>query len=99
MPAAGIALAAAVRGLGGRIVPARAWAGWAAASDEQSTRTGVLLLLGTTTVYSAIAMVTITAMAAAGRRRELALRRLVGITRRHVLQQVATESLLLAGIR
>ena len=98
VPAAGTALAQAARGLGARVAPAGTWAGWAAAGDERSTRAGMLLMLGITAAYSAIAVVTITAMAIAGRRRELALRRLAGITRRQVLQLAAAESLLVAVI-
>jgi putative ABC transport system permease protein len=93
----GAALDDAVRGLGARVVPASNWAGWSMA-NERSSLLGMLLTLGITAVYSLIAVVSITVMAAAGRRAELALRCLAGITKRQVLRQVAAESLLVAAI-
>ncbi|HKT03197.1 MAG TPA: ABC transporter permease, partial [Rugosimonospora sp.] len=90
------ALQDAARTGGARVVPSDRWA--AAVSDRQAaqTRLGLVVLLGIAIAYSGIGIANTFLMAVSAQRRELALLRLSGASRRQVLSVVLGESTLLA---
>jgi putative ABC transport system permease protein len=96
--AAAAALTAATRGYGARTVPAQEWT--AAVSDLQArqTRLGLTVLLGIALAYSGLGVANAFLMSVASRRRELAILRLAGATRKQTMLITAAEALLLAGI-
>ncbi|QKG23469.1 FtsX-like permease family protein [Actinomadura verrucosospora] len=77
-------------------VSAARWA--AAVTDRQAdqTRVGLLVMIGIAAAYGAIGAVTAAATAISGRRRELALLRRIGTTRRQAFTFVCQEYALLA---
>ncbi|MBV6699822.1 ABC transporter permease [Kitasatospora aureofaciens] len=88
------ALATAVDGFGARVdTPAHVAAGTQDANEQQAAA-GLLLILGCSLLYAAIALANTLAMTTADRRRELLLLRLAGASRSQVLRMVATEALL-----
>jgi putative ABC transport system permease protein len=63
-------------------------------ANASETRTAVLMILGLSVLYALIALADTLAMTVADRRRELALLRLAGATRRQVLGAVLAETLM-----
>jgi putative ABC transport system permease protein len=63
-------------------------------ANEQDTRTALLMILGLSVLYALIALADTLVMTVADRRRELALLRLAGATRRQVLGTVLAETLM-----
>jgi putative ABC transport system permease protein len=92
--AARTALSAAARAAGVRLTPAAQAAASAVDANEQDTRTALLMILGLSVLYALIALADTLVMTVADRRRELALLRLAGATRRQVLGTVLAETLM-----
>lgn len=69
----------------------------ARAEQDETQTTMAYLLLGVVVGYATISLVNTQILATAERRREFALLRLVGATRRQVLRMTAAEALLVAG--
>jgi len=92
--AARTALAAAARAAGARLTPSAQAAAAAVNANEQQTRTATLMIGGLSVLYALIALADTLAMTVADRRRELALLRLAGATRRQVLGAVLAETLM-----
>ncbi|MGD0561145.1 MAG: FtsX-like permease family protein [Streptosporangiaceae bacterium] len=92
--AARTALIAAAHAAGARLTPTAQAATSAVNANEQDTRTAVLMILGLSVLYALIALADTLVMTVADRRRELALLRLAGATRRQVLGTVLAETLM-----
>jgi len=88
------ALSAVVHAAGARLTPTAQAATSAVNVNEQETRTAVLVILGLSVLYALIALADTLVMTVADRRRELALLRLAGATRRQVLGTVLAETLM-----
>lgn len=79
-------------GAGREVRTVQEWAE-AKAADEQRDDTGIFaVLMGLAGVYAAVAVVNAVVMAAADRRREFALARMAGLTRRQVVGIATVES-------
>ncbi|MGW2324304.1 FtsX-like permease family protein [Streptomyces sp. NPDC001700] len=97
-PAAGAAqVATALRGQAVTVMTAADWFAETRADQRQRNRTGTRMVLGIAVGYALIAVANTLAMAAAGRRRELAAFSLAGATRGQALRMVTAESLI-AGL-
>ncbi|MFI6157010.1 FtsX-like permease family protein [Kitasatospora sp. NPDC051170] len=88
------ALRAAVDGLGARLAtPEEVWSAGADATEKEAWN-ALLMILGLTICYAAVALANSLVMTVTDRRREFALMRLAGATRTQVLRTVAVETLL-----
>ncbi|WP_031065555.1 ABC transporter permease [Streptomyces sp. NRRL WC-3742] len=88
------ALRAAVDGLGARLAtPEEVWSSSADATEKEAWN-ALLMILGLTICYAAVALANSLVMTVTDRRREFALMRLAGATRTQVLRTVAVETLL-----
>jgi putative ABC transport system permease protein len=85
-------------GLGGSVLDVGAYARTADAEEDRLVRIFVLVLIGLTCGYTAIAVANTLLMATAGRRRDLAVLRMSGATRRQALAVVAGESTLVVAL-
>ncbi|MGC4937526.1 FtsX-like permease family protein [Kribbella sp. DT2] len=80
-----------LKGLGGRSV--EEWAEDKAAVEQRDDTGIFVVLMGLAGIYAAVAVVNAVVMAAAERRREFALARMAGLTRRQVVGIATVESL------
>jgi putative ABC transport system permease protein len=85
-------------GLGARVVDVATYAADANAADDRLVRIFILILIGMSLGYTAIAIANTLMMATAGRLRDLKVLRLSGATTRQVLWSIAAESALVVGI-
>lgn len=92
------ALADATAGFGAAVTTRAEGLAAARSTRQGSSQLGLYITLLVTAVYSAIAIVNTMVMAAAARRRELAVLRLAGATSRQVVGLVTAEALVVAGI-
>lgn len=88
------ALQAAVHGAGARLATPRQVAAAATDANEESSRNGMLMILGLSILYAVIALANTLVMTIGDRRRELAMLRLAGATTGQVLGAVAVETLM-----
>lgn len=91
------ALRTAVHGLGARVTTADQVAAAATDANEESSRNGILMILGLSILYALIALANTLVMTISDRRRELAMLRLAGATTGQVLGAVAVETLMCVG--
>ncbi|MET8540658.1 ABC transporter permease, partial [Kitasatospora sp. NPDC004799] len=87
-------LTAAVQGLGARVATPAEVSAAATDANEESSRNGMLMILGLSVLYALVALANTLVMTVTDRRRELALLRLAGATRAQALAAVAVETLL-----
>jgi putative ABC transport system permease protein len=84
--------------LGSRVVSVATWAGEQDAQDDRVAWTLVLLLMGVSAGYGALALVNTLLMAAAGRAADFRLLRRAGATPRQVGQAAAGEAALVVAV-
>ncbi|GAA1660322.1 hypothetical protein GCM10009830_01730 [Glycomyces endophyticus] len=82
----------------GEVTTVGAWVDAAAAEDERLTRNIMIVLLGMTMLYTAIAIVNAVVIAASNRRREFAAARVTGLGRAQVVALALLESQAVAAI-
>jgi putative ABC transport system permease protein len=88
----------ALDGLGAEVLDVAAYARTADAEEDRLVRIFVLALIGLACGYTAIAVANTLLVATAGRRRDLAVLRMAGATRRQALAVVAGESALVVAL-
>ncbi|WP_213454109.1 FtsX-like permease family protein [Rhizomonospora bruguierae] len=85
-------------GLGVRLVDVPSYARGADAEEDRLVRIFVLVLIGMSVGYTLLAVVNTLLMATVDRRREFAVLRLAGATRRQILRAVAAESAVVVAV-
>jgi putative ABC transport system permease protein len=93
-----VSLQRALAGLGAEVLDVAAYARTADAEEDRLVRIFVLVLTGLSCGYTGIAVANTLLMATADRRRDLAVLRMAGATRRQVLATVAGESALVVAV-
>ncbi|MBB5625387.1 ABC transporter permease [Sphaerisporangium krabiense] len=83
--------------LGATLLTKSQWAGTAAGGDQGTSAIGMMVTLGIAIVYSCVAIVNTMVMAATGRRRDLAMLRLVGATSRQAVAALLAESIVVVA--
>jgi putative ABC transport system permease protein len=87
-------LHAAVKGLGAKVESVRDWVNANTGKQQRNSRVGMQIVLGLSIGYCVLAIANTLTMATWARRREFALLRMTGATKRQVMLSLSAESLL-----
>jgi putative ABC transport system permease protein len=85
-------------GLGAQVMDKATYAAAVDAEEDRLVRIFIVMLIGMSLGYTALAIANTLMMATADRKRDFAVLRLSGATNRQVLKMVASESVLVVGI-